>query len=216
MAPVFSYEPLPARFIRVIKLLPASRPTDALRCSVKHADLDRVAAQPYETLSYVWGEPTRRWPLDCNGKELLVTKNCHEALVNLRSRFFPRTLWIDAICINQAGTDEATAERNGQVAMMGEIYLKATRVLIWLGAPAQDATTSCLAMSDQGSGALKICKRHCKIGVATGMAPEYCRVEYPLENAVTHPLQSAASSRQMVRRDTNSGQFVRREGRLNC
>ncbi|KAK4099069.1 hypothetical protein N658DRAFT_430897, partial [Parathielavia hyrcaniae] len=142
MAAAFSYEPLPARCIRVIDLLPARRPTDALRCSIKHVDLDdRVAAPPYEALSYVWGEPTRQWPLDCSGKELLVTKNCHEALVNLRSRFLPRTLWIDAICINQAGTDEATTERNGQVAMMGEIYLKATRVLIWMGPPGASVPT---------------------------------------------------------------------------
>lgn len=133
MAPAFSYQPLPARSIRVIKLLPSRRRTDPLKCSIKHLHLDHVSAQPYEALSYVWGEPTRRWPLDCDGKELLVTKNCHEALVNLRRRFLPRTLWIDAICINQAGTDEATTERNGQVAMMGEIYLKASRVLVWLG-----------------------------------------------------------------------------------
>lgn len=40
-----------------------------------------------------------------------------------------RYLWIDAICINQ----DDIAEKNSQVAMMAEIYKKATRVNIWLG-----------------------------------------------------------------------------------
>lgn len=133
MAAPFSYQPLPAKSIRVIKLLPSRRPSDPLRCTIQNLPLDIAAAQPYEALSYVWGEPTRQHPLDCDGKEFLVTKNCHEALVSLRRRFLPRTLWIDAICINQGSTDEAITERNGQVAMMGEIYLKAARVLIWLG-----------------------------------------------------------------------------------
>ncbi|KAK4246042.1 heterokaryon incompatibility protein-domain-containing protein [Corynascus novoguineensis] len=133
MAPPFSYQRLPERSIRVIKLLPSRRPTDALRCNILNVHLDHVASQPYEALSYVWGELTRQWPLDCDGKELLVTRNCHEALVSLRPRYLPRTLWIDAICIDQAGTPEATAERNGQVSIMGEVYFKSSRVLIWLG-----------------------------------------------------------------------------------
>jgi Heterokaryon incompatibility protein (HET) len=37
--------------------------------------------------------------------------------------------WIDAVCIKQK--DEA--EKNEQVSMMGEVYQKAQRVVIWLG-----------------------------------------------------------------------------------
>jgi hypothetical protein len=40
-----------------------------------------------------------------------------------------RTVWIDAICINQ----DDILERNVQVQMMGMVYEKATCVLIWLG-----------------------------------------------------------------------------------
>ncbi|KAL7626510.1 hypothetical protein AAE478_003282 [Parahypoxylon ruwenzoriense] len=142
MTPTFQYQPLPARSIRVIKLLPARRPEDPLKCTIESISLDRAKTRQYEALSYVWGEPTRQWPLDCRGAELLVTKNCHEAMVNLRRRFAPRVLWIDAICINQGGDDEAIEERNGQVKMMGEVYLKAKRVLIWLGPG--DASTAVL------------------------------------------------------------------------
>jgi hypothetical protein len=40
-----------------------------------------------------------------------------------------RTLWVDAICINQKSLEE----RNKQVVLMGDIYKCAQRVLIWLG-----------------------------------------------------------------------------------
>lgn len=41
-----------------------------------------------------------------------------------------RTVWIDAICINQANTHE----RNEQVQMMGQIYSQCNQVFLWLGA----------------------------------------------------------------------------------
>ena len=41
----------------------------------------------------------------------------------------PRTLWADSICINQ----EDLAEKGLQIALMGRIYAKAKRVLIYLG-----------------------------------------------------------------------------------
>jgi hypothetical protein len=41
----------------------------------------------------------------------------------------PRLLWIDAICINQRDS----AERSSQIRIMGEIYLKAFSLVIWLG-----------------------------------------------------------------------------------
>ncbi|KAI5855095.1 heterokaryon incompatibility protein-domain-containing protein [Durotheca rogersii] len=138
--PAFQYQPLPARSIRVIELLPARRPEDPLRCAIRAVSLDDARAAPYEALSYVWGEPAGRWPLDCAGAELLVTRNCREAMVHLRRRFAPRTLWIDAVCINQGGDDPAVEERNRQVRMIGEVYLRARRVLIWLGPG--DAATS--------------------------------------------------------------------------
>ncbi|KXX74381.1 Heterokaryon incompatibility protein 6, OR allele [Madurella mycetomatis] len=139
MQSTFSYKPLPPKSIRVIKLRPAHRAEDPLRCTIAVVSLGRVATRPYEALSYVWGEPARQWPLECDGKELLVTRNCRDALVHLRRRFTPRMLWIDAICINQGDTDEADTERNRQVAMMGEIYLNAARVLVWLP-PARAST----------------------------------------------------------------------------
>ncbi|EON64457.1 hypothetical protein W97_03688 [Coniosporium apollinis CBS 100218] len=57
-----------------------------------------------------------------------VTANLESALRHLRHEDDFRTMWIDAICINQSDTEERTQ----QVAMMAEIYYNAARVLIWL------------------------------------------------------------------------------------
>ncbi|KAF8866268.1 hypothetical protein BDZ45DRAFT_640400 [Acephala macrosclerotiorum] len=47
-------------------------------------------------------------------------------------------LWIDSICINQSS--EAIEERNQQVGLMGEVYKRAKRVVVWLGE--SDAATN--------------------------------------------------------------------------
>lgn len=41
-------------------------------------------------------------------------------------------VWIDAICINQVDN----VEKDAQIALMTQIYSKAERTLVWLGAPA--------------------------------------------------------------------------------
>lgn len=83
----------------------------------------------YEALSYIWGAVAGESEIICNSFPLLVTANCLTALRHLRKRHKQRILWVDAICINQS----STTERSAQVAMMGEIYRIASRVLLWLG-----------------------------------------------------------------------------------
>jgi len=59
----------------------------------------------------------------------MVTDNCLTALRYLRPKKKARTLWVDAICIDQSSINE----RNHQVKLMGDVYKLARRVLIWLG-----------------------------------------------------------------------------------
>jgi hypothetical protein len=87
----------------------------------------------FEALSYVWGSQFGTEPLVCDGKQLLVTPNCKSALRHLRRGDAPRTLWVDAICIDQENAKQSVEERNAQVAMMGDIYAKARRTLCWFG-----------------------------------------------------------------------------------
>jgi hypothetical protein len=97
-------------------------------------------APEYAALSYVWGDPSDTLAEDIfvDGKSCAVTPNLSAALHEIRKfceehRWrdddFPRYLWVDAVCINQADT----AEKSHQVALMGEIYSGAEEVISWVG-----------------------------------------------------------------------------------
>src|ERR1700760_2367543 len=64
-----------------------------------------------------------------NSQAISITPNLHTALLKLRHRQSKRMLWIDALCINQTDVDE----KQQQVALMGEIYSRTERCLLWLG-----------------------------------------------------------------------------------
>ncbi|KAF2263611.1 heterokaryon incompatibility, partial [Lojkania enalia] len=83
----------------------------------------------YEALSYVWGIEKCKSPVTVNDCSQVITENLDIALRHLRLKSEPRTLWIDAVCINQ----EDVAERNYQVSLMGSIYSKASHVVVFLG-----------------------------------------------------------------------------------
>lgn len=84
---------------------------------------------PYEALSYAWGDQSDLVEIVCNGTSLKVTRNLHDALLAIRFQDEPRTVWVDALCINQ----NDIRERNHQVQLMADIYSGATRVIVWLG-----------------------------------------------------------------------------------
>lgn len=79
---------------------------------------------PYETLSYVWGGGkktavvTVERPNEQGPARLFVTESLITALRYLRYPRKKRTLWIDAICLNQADKKEL----GQQVPRMGDIY----------------------------------------------------------------------------------------------
>lgn len=84
----------------------------------------------YEALSYVWGESTGNRTINLDGKkDVPVTDNLYAALRRLRRPDRQRTLWVDALCIDQKNVEE----RNWQVQMMGRIYSTSARVVVWLG-----------------------------------------------------------------------------------
>ncbi|KAK7752516.1 hypothetical protein SLS62_005484 [Diatrype stigma] len=112
------------RGIRVLDLLPSFGRRDAsIRCKTREIVLGDPDEQ-YEAISYVWGAPAGDCTIVCNGQDLLVTPNCRKMLRRLRRFHRTRTLWVDAICIDQTYT--GTAERNEQIPLMGQIYHKAS------------------------------------------------------------------------------------------
>jgi hypothetical protein len=67
--------------------------------------------------------------INLDGQPFPIGHNLHLALLHLRSPTHSISIWIDAICINQADT----MERNSQVSLMAFIYTRATKVVAWLG-----------------------------------------------------------------------------------
>lgn len=96
----------------------------------------------YDALSYTWGpatNPVVAYIVDLSSGQrqamIQIGRNLACALQHLRCHDKPRTLWVDAVCINQNDIDE----RNAQVKRMGLIYSLAKKVVIWLGPEAGDS-----------------------------------------------------------------------------
>lgn len=118
------YKSLPrGHFTRVLILEPGN---DNQMISGKLETVNVDEYSDFEAISYAWGSKKKRRPMRCNGVAMRITQNLFEALCRLRHPSERRTLWADAICINQ----DDTTERGHQVAFMSRIYSRARRVLI--------------------------------------------------------------------------------------
>ncbi|KAL2817983.1 heterokaryon incompatibility protein-domain-containing protein [Aspergillus cavernicola] len=126
--------------IRVLKILDQNL-GDVPCCSLTEVELDRQSS--YIALSYSWGSPGKEATergvtaercnqIFCENCIIPVTQNPSDFLRDVR-RFHRHLLeefiWIDAVCIDQ----DNLSERAGQVKMMGDIYMQAKSVVIWLG-----------------------------------------------------------------------------------
>ena len=89
----------------------------------------KKGSAPFETISYVWGEPGVRDKILLNNQPLHIPASAASALRCMRLREGGRSLWIDSICINQADLQE----RGQQVSMMAGIYSFASTNLVYLG-----------------------------------------------------------------------------------
>lgn len=130
LVPLYEALPLDAERseIRLLILHPAGW-HEPIRCDFNIVSLDD--RPNYSALSYVWGQEKASDEISLRGCSFWVRPNLFKALRRLRAHGGGHTVtvWADAICINQ----ESVAERNSQVAMMGEIYSLSERVHVWLG-----------------------------------------------------------------------------------
>ncbi|KAI6084270.1 heterokaryon incompatibility protein-domain-containing protein [Hypoxylon rubiginosum] len=134
MADIYRYVlPTDGRCIRVFTIRPGVEQDEIhIELQKDPVSLDNEEHVPYEALSYVWGSESDRAPVrfGASGQfSLSLTRNLAEALRFLRYPNRPRTMWADAICINQ----ENGAEKSAQVSIMGDIFREATHVVAWLG-----------------------------------------------------------------------------------
>ncbi len=116
----------------------------------------------YEALFYAWGSPEKYEVIEVEvskttakrvfpsffRRKLPITHNLVLALRHIRFCDRPRTLWIDAICIDQSNAQE----RSAQVQRMGEIYSLATGVVAWLGPSFADSRLALAKLEKIGEG----------------------------------------------------------------
>ncbi|KAK4463253.1 ankyrin and HET domain-protein [Cladorrhinum samala] len=127
--------------IRVLYLFPGER-DDPLSGRLFPTTLEAVSNNlvSYEALSYEWGSPNKTCPFRLGtGRTIWITESLHDALRDLRydrKSNKLRAIWADGICINQGDTQEVEQ----QVAIMGEVYRKAVRVVTYTG-PERDGSS---------------------------------------------------------------------------
>jgi hypothetical protein len=116
-----------------IKRVATDEAADSIvHCNLYHSNL--IDPPEYQALSYCWGDPTITKPIMIDGVVVYVTANLEAGLQQLRAVHIS-TLWIDALCINQADL----VERGLQVMRMDRIFSKANGVIIWLGVDESDS-----------------------------------------------------------------------------
>ncbi|KAI7779775.1 hypothetical protein LA080_000372 [Diaporthe eres] len=87
-------------------------------------------AGPYKTLSYVWGpEQQPMHVLKTPSGDLSIKDALFTALITLRPKREPLTLWIDALCINQGDNREKTQ----QIALLPETFQRSDSTLAFFG-----------------------------------------------------------------------------------
>ncbi|KAK4195450.1 heterokaryon incompatibility protein-domain-containing protein [Triangularia verruculosa] len=124
--------------IRLLSIFPAEDYMAPLRGEIRAVDLR--ANPSYDALSYTWADEdgeiakTSHVSVVFNPKkgtyrQLRIGRNCELAMRRLRRKDRKRTVWIDAVCINQADLEE----RSQQVKLMSRIFVSARQVVVYTG-----------------------------------------------------------------------------------
>ncbi|KAI1330728.1 HET domain-containing protein [Xylariaceae sp. FL0255] len=128
------YDSLPASSIRLLRI--HEDETSDYAGELEVTDLNHLP--PYYTLSYCWGTDPQSIPLQVGKGTIYINTNLAQGIRRLKELAGCKSkgpiqikyIWIDKICINQSDI----FERSSQVCLMGEIYSRSIRTLVWLGA----------------------------------------------------------------------------------
>ena len=131
------FEALPTSDIRVPQ---ESNRRDNQGSGIKPDPPSKFNRAIYEALSYVWGNPHPTNFIPLNGCRFGIILTLEAVLRHLQDLKVERTLWEDAICIDQGNNKEKARE----ISRMASIYYHAFQVVVWLG---EGSSTSELGMS---------------------------------------------------------------------
>ncbi|KAF7527535.1 hypothetical protein G7054_g10431 [Neopestalotiopsis clavispora] len=132
------YQPLDpgGREIRIIRITVSVRTESNSKCplincytEVTTFDDQSDSITPYRALSYTWGDTKNLVPIFLDGQAVRVTENLAVALQHLAHSHPGAKFWIDAISIDQ----ENEIEKSRQVSIMGNIFKRASEVIVWIG-----------------------------------------------------------------------------------
>ncbi|KAI0007217.1 heterokaryon incompatibility protein-domain-containing protein [Xylariaceae sp. FL0662B] len=156
-------ETIEGRYLFVFKTTKATsweHPSQSFPKSAYFAQPEYARIPEYEALSYAWGRVPSKEPVYVipEGQEsseqartlrqsIVIRSNLAIALRHLRYTDRSRTLWIDAICINQ----DDWSERDLQIKRMGKIYGRSAAVLIWLGMASSSSPLALEKLTHLGS-----------------------------------------------------------------
>lgn len=114
--------------IRLLRLRSELSEDGLIQCELSTHDL--AAAPSYQAISYEWGPPKPVQRVRIAARTIRIRRNLWLFLDMFRSNAANDTLlWIDQLCINQ----QDITERGHQVKLMGKIYTRAMRAVVWLG-----------------------------------------------------------------------------------
>lgn len=113
--------------IRLLRFQPVQDDGDVISAALKVFSLDSAPA--FYAISYTWGSAAHTTLIKINETAATVRPNCSFALWQTRLHFPDAFVWLDAICINQDDLEEKSV----QVALMGDVYAKAAKVLACVG-----------------------------------------------------------------------------------
>lgn len=125
---------------QTIRLIHAHRlSTDGqIAVSLKHVSLSQTQCPKFTAISYVWGEKKLHpHKVVINGRTCQVLESIYPILALICDEPDVKTdawFWIDYLCINQ----DDSLERATQVTLMGTLYQRAHRTLVWLGEDTPD------------------------------------------------------------------------------
>lgn len=129
------YRPLTTSLAtRVLTLLPGA-PDSPLTAKLVEVDLSKKPF--YDAISYTWGDDTSTTTITFDNTHVNIRHNLVNALRQLRRHGQTTPLWIDALSIDQTNL----TEKGQQVAMIGDIFRGAQKILVWVGTHANDSET---------------------------------------------------------------------------
>lgn len=96
----------------------------------------------YQALSYFWSDPNALRPISLQGRIVQISRSLESTLRHLRYEDRERTLWIDALSINQSDVIEKTQ----QVRQMHLIYARTHHLIFWITERSEDNDIAMQAM----------------------------------------------------------------------